>query len=132
MPGLVDIIMGYDCNVACTYCTITPAMRTRALSAADIAAALRLARASGFERAAFTGGEPTIRPDLLGQLRLAKRLGFSSIKVQTNGLLLSTPANVDRLLATGVTEVHVSIHTHAREAYEAMVRREGTLSLIHI
>lgn len=125
MPGLVDIIVGYDCNLFCDYCTITPAMRERALSASRIASVLGAARAEGYDRVQFTGGEPTIRSDLLPLVRHAKALGYADIKVQTNGLLLATASNLDRLLEAGVTTVHVSIHTHEREAYEGMVRREG-------
>jgi cyclic pyranopterin phosphate synthase len=123
---LLDIIVGYDCNVYCDYCTITDAMRRRALTAGAIAAALAQGRADGYERVSFTGGEPTIRADLLPLLRRARALGFRDIKVQSNGLLLADPGNVDRLVAAGTTRVHISIHTHERDAYEALVRREGT------
>lgn len=125
MSGLVDIIVGYDCNLFCNYCTITPAMRQRALSGARIASILKSARADGFDHVQFTGGEPTIRSDLLPLVRHAKSLGYVDIKVQTNGLLLATARNLERLLDAGVTTVHVSIHTHQRDAYERMVQREG-------
>jgi hypothetical protein len=35
------VILGYDCNLACDYCTITPAMRRRSLTGAQVVAALR-------------------------------------------------------------------------------------------
>jgi cyclic pyranopterin phosphate synthase len=123
---LLDIIVGYDCNLYCDYCTITDAMRRRALPAAAIAAALARGRADGYARVSFTGGEPTIRTDLLPLIRRARELGYTDIKVQSNGLLLADPRNADRLVAAGTTRVHISIHTHERDAYEALVRREGT------
>lgn len=123
--ALLDIIVGYDCNLFCDYCTITDAMRARALGADRIAAELARGRADGYARVSFTGGEPTIRPDLLPLVRRARDLGYADIKVQSNGLLLAAQANADRLVAAGTTRIHVSIHTHEREAYEALVRREG-------
>ena len=126
MPGLLDIILGYDCNVACTYCTITEAMRARAIPARAVAAELARGRSNGFDKVSFTGGEPTIRADLLPLVRRAADLGYGSIKVQSNGLLLGVGDNAARLLDAGVTCVHISIHTHDARAYEAMVRREGT------
>jgi molybdenum cofactor biosynthesis enzyme MoaA len=123
---LLDIIVGYDCNLFCDYCTITDAMRRRALGAEQIAAELARGRADGYDRVSFTGGEPTIRGDLLALLRRARDLGYVDIKVQSNGLLLATKENADRLVAAGTTRVHISIHTHERAAYEALVRREGT------
>ncbi|MEZ4382221.1 MAG: radical SAM protein [Nannocystaceae bacterium] len=126
MGGLLDVILGYDCNVACDYCTITPQMRRRSLSAAQVVAALRHGRARAYDRVSFTGGEPTIRRDLIGLVRAAAKVGFADIKVQTNGLMLAEPANVRRLVDAGVTRIHLSIHTHDAAAYERLVRREGT------
>jgi cyclic pyranopterin phosphate synthase len=124
--GLLDVILGYDCNVACDYCTITPQMRRRSLTATEVVAALRRGRALAYDRVSFTGGEPTIRGDLLGLVRAAAKLGFADIKVQTNGLVLAEAANVQRLVDAGVTRIHLSIHTHVAAAYERLVRREGT------
>ena len=129
MPGLVDVILGYDCNLACDYCTITPAMRSEALGARAIVERMREGRRSGYDRVAFTGGEPTIRPELVGLVKAARKLGFADIKVQSNGLLF-TAANVARLVDAGVTRFHVSIHTHEPAAYDALVRRAGAHALM--
>jgi MoaA/NifB/PqqE/SkfB family radical SAM enzyme len=123
---LLDVILGYDCNLFCDYCTITPQMRERALSTRAVAQALRHGRAAGYDAVSFTGGEPTLRGDLLALVRLARRLGYTDVKVQSNGLLLAHAPNVDRLVEAGANRFHVSIHAHERERYERMVRREGT------
>ena len=129
MPGLLDVILDYDCNLACDYCTITPAMRARALSPAAIVAAMRAGRARDYDRVAFTGGEPTIRPDLLGLIKAARKLGYGDVKVQSNALLF-TEANVGRLVAAGASRFHVSIHTHEPAAYDALVQRSGAYALM--
>lgn len=127
---LLDLVLDYDCNLACDYCTITPVMRERSLPTGAVVRQLRAARDEGFSRVSFTGGEPTIRRDLLPLVREARRLGYEDIKVQSNGLLYAEGANVDRLAEAGVTRWHVSIHTHRAEAYERMVRRAGTHALM--
>ncbi len=129
MP-LLDIILGYDCNLACDYCTITPAMRERALPTRAIADAMKRQRAAGYDRVSFTGGEPTIRSDLLGLVRYANKLGFANIKVQSNGLVYATADNVQRLSEAGCNNFHISIHTHDRDAYDTMVRRAGAHQLM--
>ena len=129
MPGLLDVILGYDCNLACDYCTITPAMRSRSLAPAAIVEALREGRRLDYDRVAFTGGEPTIRADLLALIKASSKLGYADIKLQSNGLLF-TAANVERLVAAGVTRFHVSIHTHEPAAYDALVRREHAHALM--
>lgn len=123
------MILGYDCNLACDYCTITPAMRSRALAPAAVVEALRDGRLRDYDRVAFTGGEPTIRSDLLSLIKVSVRLGYSDIKVQSNGLLFGE-GNVARLVDAGVTRFHVSIHTHERAAYDALVRRPGAHALM--
>ncbi len=129
MP-LLDVILLYDCNLACDYCTITPAMRARALPTAAVVRALRDGRAEGYDRVSFTGGEPTLRGDLLGLVREARGLGYRDVKVQSNGLVFAQAANVARLVEAGVTDVHVSIHTHDAAAYDALVRRDGAYPLM--
>lgn len=125
--SLLDLILGYDCNLQCDYCTcLDPAMQGRALSTAQVIAALQEGRRDGFDRVSYTGGEPTLRADLLGLVRAAKQLGYASVKLQSNGLLLAHGPNVERLAAAGVDRWHVSIHTHEERAYERLVRREGT------
>jgi MoaA/NifB/PqqE/SkfB family radical SAM enzyme len=124
--SLLDVILGYDCNLYCDYCTITPQMRQRALSTGAVMQALRLGRGKGYTDVSFTGGEPTIRGDLLPLVRLARSLGYTNVKVQSNGLLLAHGPNVDRLVDAGVNRFHVSIHTHERDRYERMVRRAST------
>src|SRR5207249_735716 len=123
-------ILGYDCNLWCDYCTITSEMRQRPMPAARVALAIRQARADGFDAVSFTGGEPTIRPDLVPLIELAKSSGFADIKVQSNALLLAHAPNVERLISAGVNRFHVSIHTHDQAAYDALVRREGSYALM--
>ncbi len=131
MPGLLDVILGYDCNLACDYCTITPAMRARSLAPAAVLAAMRQARALDYDRIAFTGGEPTIRRDLIALVKAARSLGYLDIKLQSNGLLF-TPANVARLVEAGISRFHVSIHTHRPDAYDALVRRPGSFMAMEL
>ena len=127
--ALLDVILGYDCNLWCDYCTITSEMRRRALTSRQVLAELRQGRALGYDAVSFTGGEPTIRGDLLPLIRAARELGYSDVKVQSNGLLFGE-ANVERMVAAGVTRIHVSIHTHERGRYERLVQREGTYDLM--
>jgi len=122
--GLLDVILGYDCNVACDYCTITAEMRTRALSTAAVVRELRRGRDDGYDRVSFTGGEPTIRTDLFALVREAARLGYEDIKVQSNALLF-TEANVARLADAGCNRFHISVHTHREDRYDQLVRRDG-------
>jgi cyclic pyranopterin phosphate synthase len=128
--ALVDVILGYDCNLACDYCTITPEMRARELSSRAVLQALERGRLQGYDEVSFTGGEPTLRRDLVALVRQARRIGYGHVKLQSNGLLLAHGPNVDRLIEAGVTRFNVSIHTHDADHYDRLVRRAGSYALM--
>jgi len=104
---------------------VAETLRGRSLPAAKVAQAMKADRARGFDAIAFTGGEPTLRADLLPLVRKARELGFVSVKVQTNGLVFATPANLERAVDAGVTRFHLTIHAHREEVYDALVRTPG-------
>ncbi|MBL9028337.1 MAG: radical SAM protein [Myxococcales bacterium] len=126
---LLDVVLGYDCNLGCSYCTITPAMRRRALPTARVAAALSEAFDAGYRDVAFTGGEPTIFEDLPRLVRLARSLGYEHVKVASNGLRYAHEPYLDLLVRSGVDRFHVSVHAPSDAAYDATVRREGAAAL---
>jgi 7,8-dihydro-6-hydroxymethylpterin dimethyltransferase len=56
----------------------------------------------------FSGGEPTIRKDLLDFIRKAKELGFSHVEVNTNGLRLSQSVEYcKQLKEAGVSTIYL-------------------------
>src|SRR5262249_48692772 len=107
---LLDVVLGYDCNLACTYCTITDEMRRRAMPTERVAREIDPAARRGFQDIAFTGGEPTIRSDLPTLVRYAKKRGFSRVKVASNGLRYAHAPYLDHLLDAGVNQWSVSMH----------------------
>lgn len=126
---LLDVVLGYDCNLACTYCTIGEAMRPKLTPPERVALEIDRAAAEGFTEVAFTGGEPTIYPSLLPLVRRAKQAGFAHVKVASNGLRYADPAYLDRVIAAGVDCFHVSMHAFDDDAYERTVRAPGAAKL---
>src|ERR1051326_1814667 len=55
---LVDVMIGYACNVQCDYCSITDEMRKENMMTLPVMAALAGARRRGASKVAFGGGEP--------------------------------------------------------------------------
>ena len=127
--ALLDVVLGYDCNLACTYCTITQEMRLRALPTERVAKEIDRAAQRGFREIAFTGGEPTIRPDLPALVKYAKKRGFVEVKVASNGLRYAHMPYLEMLANAGVNQFHMSMHAFDDDAYDATVQREGTAAL---
>jgi Fe-coproporphyrin III synthase len=91
------------CNLKCRHCYINPAQHGSAdLPLGTIEAWLGIfASRNPRANVIFLGGEPTLHPDLAGAIRAARRLGYASVTVDTNGYLFHdileqvTPQEVD-------------------------------------
>jgi MoaA/NifB/PqqE/SkfB family radical SAM enzyme len=128
MP-LLDVVLGYDCNLKCSYCTITDAMRLRSIPTDVVVREIDAAARRGWKQVAFTGGEPTIFPDLPKLVRYAKKRGFDDIKIASNGLRYAHAPFLDHLVEAGVSVFHVSMHAFDDGAYERTVSRSETAAL---
>src|ERR1700722_20879670 len=79
----------HKCNLDCTYCTQKePDVFSDELNTEDTLRLLRIIRRET-DSIVFTGGEPTLRPDLEQLLAAARgKIGFRSVMLITNGTLL--------------------------------------------
>ncbi len=93
------------CNLRCRHCYINPDQHgTETLPIEKIEAWLSiLAEKAGPANLVFLGGEPTLHPELARAVKSARRLGYRSITIDTNGYLFHdfldrvSPADVDAL-----------------------------------
>lgn len=86
------------CNLSCRHCysASTDKDFEGELSTAEIAATMADLRRFGVPALILSGGEPLLRPDLFELAAEAKRLGFPSVALSTNGTL------VDEAMATRI------------------------------
>ncbi len=115
----VDLRVGTRCNLNCVYCLLGHEDRfLRPVS--DIVADLQFAREQNIEKVSFTGGEPTLHPDLPKLIAAARAMGFRRITLVTNGLTIAYPGRLDRLVEAGVNAVGISFDTPDRDTAHAM------------
>ncbi|MBL8974674.1 MAG: radical SAM protein [Myxococcales bacterium] len=133
------IKVGYGCNEHCTFCH-TLDVREIQGSSAEVEAKIR--RAAELFRAAeppqdpatgstgtpgmivLSGGEPTIRPELLRWADLVASLGMD-LGLVTNGLLLAYPERVDALVRRRLRYVYLSLHGGSARVHNLMVRTQA-------
>jgi cyclic pyranopterin phosphate synthase len=127
---LVDVMIGYACNVQCDYCSITDEMRTESMAIPAVMAALGEARARGATKVSFGGGEPTIRRGLLPLVRWCRDRGYRSVKVPSNGLMYSYRAFAEEACEAGITDFHISFMGHTDALYDRIMRRPDALRLV--
>jgi cyclic pyranopterin phosphate synthase len=102
------------CNYRCTYCLpeggVDHVGRTDILTFEELCELLRCFVSLGVRRVRLTGGEPTVRRDLVQLVAMIRALpGIEDIALSTNGHLLSTLA--EPLRAAGVDRLNISLDT---------------------
>jgi cyclic pyranopterin phosphate synthase len=100
------------CNLRCVYCMSLSegeyAPSADLLDAGEIARVITSAASVGFRKIRFTGGEPTLRSDLLEIVaRAAATPGIRDVAMTTNAVLL--PRLAPALRAAGLRRVNVHI-----------------------
>ena len=114
------------CNFACSYCSPHPQQAGEGLPRAAIARLVRIFAGLGVERVRLTGGEPTLRADLLDVVHdIAAVPGIQEIALTTNGQLLDRLAAP--LRAAGVLRLNVSLDTLQPERLTRLSGRAASL-----
>ena len=101
------------CNLRCVYCMpLRPlhfAPAEDLLTADEIALVVRAALSVGFRKFRLTGGEPTLRPDLVDIVERIAALDVADLSMTTNGVLL--PRIAPALRRAGLHRVNIHIDT---------------------
>ncbi|MBQ7991592.1 MAG: GTP 3',8-cyclase MoaA [Solobacterium sp.] len=101
------------CNLRCVYCMPEGTVKTEMseiLTFEEIAQTVRAAAACGITKIRLTGGEPTVRKDIVSLVRMLSQIeGIEEIRMTSNGILLSEMAS--DLKAAGLCGVNISLDT---------------------
>ncbi|KAM0788623.1 hypothetical protein ACM66B_001742 [Microbotryomycetes sp. NB124-2] len=115
------------CNLRCTYCMPEQGVpllpKNNLLTADEIERTAKMFVSNGVTKIRLTGGEPTVRKDLIDIVARLGRLPLASLGMTSNGIALKRklPALVD----AGLTHLNISLDTLDPFKYELMTRRRG-------
>ncbi|MBL8046261.1 MAG: GTP 3',8-cyclase MoaA [Anaerolineales bacterium] len=116
------------CNLRCVYCMpedMTFRPRVELMQDEELMKLMRLFTAMGFHKFRLTGGEPTVRANIVEIVRgIANTPGVRTVTMTTNGILLKQLAAP--LKAAGLQRVNVSIDTLDADRFKR-ITRWGTL-----
>lgn len=130
----VDIELGYSCNARCSFCYYLRSIETggpkKDLSTDRVKRLLRFIRQKGIEVVDFSGGEPTVRKDLIELITYAKGLGFRSIGIITNGIVLANMDYARRLAEAGVDDFLFSLHGPDAKTHDELTNVPGSFERI--
>ena len=117
------IKVGYACNNHCTFCH-TLDLRDVDGTGALVMRKIERARSLGFRMIVLSGGEVTMRRELLLWAARSASLGME-FGLVTNGRMLAYPELVAKLLALRLKYVYLSLHGGEARVHNSLVRADA-------
>ena len=117
------------CNLSCTHCYINKEQHgTRTLDIKTILAWLNLfSDKASSTNLIYLGGEPTLHPDLSLAVKAAKKIGFKSITIDTNGYLFHDI--LDKISSNDIDFLSFSLDGATQKTNDAL-RGEGSFDKV--
>jgi radical SAM protein with 4Fe4S-binding SPASM domain len=120
-PYKADLALTYGCNNACAHCYNEPDRFTMpSLRAGDWRQILRRLHEVGVPHIIFTGGEPTLHPDLPELIGYADGLG-QIVGMNSNGRRFSHPPFARKLARAGLNHLQVTLASSRPELHNAIM-----------
>ena len=108
------IIVTNKCNNKCVFCDLKKKEPTEE----EIKNELDIAKENGAKKIVFTGGEPTIRKDIIDFVKYAKELGFLEIWMETNGRMFAYRDFTKKIVEAGLTRVIINFPASEQKIFE--------------
>lgn len=123
-PYRVDLALTYRVDEAGALDPQAHRRVDRELTTEEWQRVLRLLWEVGVPHVCFTGGEPTLREDLVELVRYAEELGQVT-GLLTDGRRLWDPAYLDELLLAGLDHLQITLASHKPEVHDRIVGQAG-------
>jgi len=115
-----DIKTGFLCNNNCRFCVQGEVKKKLGNKSTGEVRKILKDAAKDCEIVVFTGGEPTIRNDIVALVKYAKKLNFKIIQMQTNGRMFVHKKFCVAMIKAGVNEFGLSLHGHTPELHNRL------------
>ena len=118
------------CNNNCIFCLDNELQNGTCRSLNEIRKELNSGIRGGARKLILSGGEPTMHPEFLEIVSLAKATGYNETQVVTNGRMFCYRDFLENAVKNGITEITFSIHGHTKSLYERQSRVKGSYSQV--
>lgn len=117
------IMTGFSCNNNCVMCTTKPKAKNYSdRKTEEIIKDLIKGREKQYKKVEFTGGEPTIRPDILDLIIKARQLNYEQIALSTNARMFSYDSFCKKIIKAGLNRVTSTLSAHNSRLGQALSR----------
>ena len=121
----LDLKVGFTCNNRCVFCVQGDKRNEIPPRTTDECKALLVQHRANTDSVVFTGGEASVRNDLIELVAYARELGYRVIQLQTNGRRLAYLPFAHAMVAAGLTEVSPALHGSTAELHDELTRAKG-------
>jgi len=122
----LDLKVGFQCNNRCLFC-IQGDKRYGCPNKSDEEVRKILEKMKkNHNGVVFTGGEPTVRPELIDWVRYAKKLGYKFIQIQSNGRMFSYKDYCKALIKAGANEFSPALHGSNAKIHDSLTQVPGS------
>ncbi len=123
-PYRMDLAVTYRCNNNCAHCYNARPRQYPEQTTAQWKQVIDRVWDAAIPHMVFTGGEPTLRPDLPELIAYAEQKGLIT-GLNTNGRRLKDRAFLDQLIAAGLDHVQITLESHDPTVHDQMVAARG-------
>ena len=119
--------LGFECNEKCVFCNFIPETEPDAkrLNMEEAKSFIERFAKTTNPQLSISGGEPTLRKELLELIRYARSLGIQQVQIQTNATLI-TEEYARKLKEAGLTEAFIAFHSHVPEIQDWLTGLKGS------
>ncbi|NIO20596.1 MAG: radical SAM protein [Candidatus Aenigmarchaeota archaeon] len=126
----LDLKVGFSCNNNCRFCVQAHKRELGDRTTEELKKEMDKGIKTGCEGIVFTGGEPTIRKDIIELVKYAKDAGYRIIQLQSNGRMFSYKDFVKKLIEAGANEFSPALHGHTSEIHDYLTRSPGAFDQV--
>lgn len=123
-PYRMDLAITYRCNNDCAHCYNDRPRNYPEMDTVQWKKVLDTLWKLGIPHVVFTGGEPTLRADLIELVAHAEKNGQIT-GLNTNARRLHNAHYVAQLVDAGLDHVQITVESHLPEVHDQMVRAKG-------
>lgn len=126
-PYRMDLALTYLCNNKCIHCYAGGPKQTFKLTTQQWKAAIDKLHDLGIPHIVFTGGEPTLRADLVDLVEHVQKKGLVSGLV-TNGRKLKDKSYLRSLIDVGLDHIQITLESHNPRIHDTITGTPGSFS----
>jgi len=119
---LKEIRINLECNQGCPFCNTDENAENVITDTEKIKKTIKTWAKQGTKFLTISGKEPTLHPELINFIKLAKKCNYETINLQTNAVLLKNKKFCEEIKRAGLDGVFVSFHSCKKNNYNKITR----------